>query len=93
VNYVPAMVSKLDESVGRIVQALQKRHMLENSIIVFLSDNGAPTKGRQPNWGSNWPFKGVSRRRYITSRTRNAYPTSVPNLSLDLLLTNETLVA
>jgi arylsulfatase A-like enzyme len=54
------MVSKLDESVGRVVQALQRRHMLENSIIVFLSDNGAPTKGQQPNWGSNWPFKGVS---------------------------------
>ncbi|KAJ4450929.1 hypothetical protein ANN_02364, partial [Periplaneta americana] len=54
-----AMVSKLDESVGRVVQALQRRHMLENSIIVFLSDNGAPTKGRYPNWGSNWPLKGV----------------------------------
>jgi arylsulfatase A-like enzyme len=54
------MVSKLDESVGRVVQALQRRHMLQNSIIVFLSDNGAPTKGKQPNWGSNWPFKGVS---------------------------------
>jgi arylsulfatase A-like enzyme len=60
-KYISAMVSKLDESVGRIVRALQRRHMLENSIIVFLSDNGAPTKGRQPNWGSNWPFKGVSR--------------------------------
>ena len=54
------MVSKLDESVGRVVQALQRRHMLENSIIVFLSDNGAPTRGRSPNWGSNWPLKGVS---------------------------------
>ena len=54
------MVSKLDESVGRVVQALQTRHMLEKSIIVFLSDNGAPTKGRYPNWGSNWPLKGVS---------------------------------
>jgi len=58
--FVSAMVSKLDESVGRVVQALQRSHMLENSIIVFLSDNGAPTKGQQPNWGSNWPLKGVS---------------------------------
>ncbi|PNF39716.1 Arylsulfatase B [Cryptotermes secundus] len=54
-----AMVSKLDESVGRVVQALQRRHMLESSVILFLSDNGAPSKGRQPNWGSNWPLKGV----------------------------------
>ena len=58
--HVTAMVSKLDESVGRVVQALQRRHMLESSVILFLSDNGAPTKGRQPNWGSNWPLKGVS---------------------------------
>ena len=34
--------------------------MLENSIIAFLSDNGAPARGRSPNWGSNWPLKGVS---------------------------------
>ena len=37
-----AMMSKLDESVGRVVSALNGRGMLKNSIIVFMSDNGAP---------------------------------------------------
>ncbi|XP_021919140.1 arylsulfatase B-like isoform X2 [Zootermopsis nevadensis] len=56
-----AMVSKLDESVGRIVGALWTKGMLENSIIVFTSDNGAPSVdvvGYQ-NWGSNYPLRGL----------------------------------
>lgn len=54
------MVSKLDESVGRVVAALQERDMLSNSVIVFASDNGAITTGIHHNKGSNWPLKGVS---------------------------------
>nr|CAD7396197.1 unnamed protein product [Timema poppensis] len=54
-----AMVCKLDESVGRVVEALRKSNMLDNSIIVFLSDNGAPTVGIHANKGSNYPLKGV----------------------------------
>lgn len=53
------MVAKLDESVGRIVSALEKGNMLQNSIIIFLADNGAPTVGVFSNWGSNYPLKGI----------------------------------
>lgn len=54
-----AMVTKLDESVGKIVEALERNKMLENSIILFMSDNGAPIEGIYSNSGSNFPFKGV----------------------------------
>lgn len=65
------MVSKLDESVGRVVQALKEKKMLQNTIIVFMSDNGSPSfddsgrsfpanAGISPNWGSNFPYRGVS---------------------------------
>lgn len=54
-----AMVSKLDESVGKVVQALKNHQMLDNSIIIFQSDNGAPMVGEYKNWGSNWPLRGV----------------------------------
>lgn len=54
------MASKLDESVGRIVKALDQTQQLKNSIIIFYSDNGAPSVGMFNNTGSNWPFRGVS---------------------------------
>ncbi|XP_015172105.1 PREDICTED: arylsulfatase B-like isoform X2 [Polistes dominula] len=54
-----AMVSKLDESVGEVIAALRKREMLENSIILFISDNGAPTINIFSNHGSNYPLKGI----------------------------------
>ena len=37
-----AMVHAVDEQIGRIIAALEKQGMLENTIIVFSSDNGGP---------------------------------------------------
>lgn len=41
-----AMVSKLDTSVGKVVKALSDSNMLENTVILFMADNGAPVVGR-----------------------------------------------
>lgn len=53
------MISKIDDSVGTLVEALESKGMLQNSIIVFISDNGAPTIGTFRNWGSNYPLRGI----------------------------------
>ncbi|KZC04356.1 Arylsulfatase J [Dufourea novaeangliae] len=53
------MLTKLDESVGRVVEALRKKGMLKNSIIVFSTDNGGPPAGFNLNAGSNWPLRGT----------------------------------
>lgn len=53
------MLYKLDESVGKIVATLDEKGMLNNSIIVFTTDNGGPAGGYDNNAASNWPLKGV----------------------------------
>lgn len=53
------MISKLDQCVGDVVEALDRKGMLENSIIMFMSDNGAPTIGVYATTGSNYPLRGV----------------------------------
>lgn len=53
------MVRRLDEGVGEVVAALREKDMLQDSIIVFLADNGAPTFGVHSNRGSNVPLRGV----------------------------------
>lgn len=53
------MVSRLDESVGRIFHALGDKGMLRDSLILFLTDNGAASIGRFRNWGSNYPLRGT----------------------------------
>ncbi|XP_054735677.1 arylsulfatase B [Anastrepha obliqua] len=53
-----AMVSRLDQSIGRIIHALEKANMLQNSIVAFQSDNGGPSVGLFSNSASNFPFKG-----------------------------------
>lgn len=42
-----AMVSKLDTGIGKVLKALEKKKMLGNSIVLFLSDNGAPVSGEK----------------------------------------------
>ncbi|EFX81012.1 hypothetical protein DAPPUDRAFT_303738 [Daphnia pulex] len=54
-----AMVHELDVSVGKIVKSLGDNNMLENTVIVFSTDNGGPAEGFNQNAASNWPLKGV----------------------------------
>jgi len=56
------MLKSLDESVGGIIESLDKNGMLKDSIVLFISDNGAPTVDLlwgHGNTGSNWPLRGV----------------------------------
>lgn len=41
-QYALAMISAIDDGVGKIVAALNKYQLLENTMIIFISDNGAP---------------------------------------------------
>ncbi|MCA0932496.1 sulfatase-like hydrolase/transferase [Lutimonas saemankumensis] len=50
-----AMVSAVDDGVGRVLQKLEEKGLDENTIIVFLSDNG----GAKNNASNNGPLRGL----------------------------------
>jgi arylsulfatase A-like enzyme len=50
-----AMVSSLDEQIGRLVQEITQRGEREQTCIVFLSDNGGPENA---NASDNGPLRG-----------------------------------
>ncbi|XP_068709388.1 arylsulfatase B-like [Montipora foliosa] len=52
-----AMVTALDESVGRVRDALANKGMLQDSVIIFTTDNGGAPYGLNWNAGSNWPLR------------------------------------
>ncbi|XP_048479039.1 uncharacterized protein LOC105390596 isoform X2 [Plutella xylostella] len=53
------MVTSLDRSIGDIVAALADSKMLQNTIIAFVSDNGAAPVGKTQNYGTNLPLRGL----------------------------------
>jgi arylsulfatase A-like enzyme len=66
-----AYTSHMDHSVGRLIETLQRTDRYEDTLIVFSSDNGSPTRDTEgdvmkypgyqedcPRLGSNFPLKG-----------------------------------
>ncbi|KAI1301338.1 Arylsulfatase B [Halotydeus destructor] len=53
------MLLSMDLSIGKIFAHLSEKNMLENSIVIFMSDNGGPASGFQGNVASNWPLRGT----------------------------------
>ncbi|QLG95433.1 arylsulfatase [Pseudomonas yamanorum] len=48
-----AMIEGMDTSIGRVLEKLDQRGELKNTVVVFLSDNGAAGSSREanPKWG------------------------------------------
>ncbi len=54
-----AMILALDDAIGRVLAALRESGRAENTLVVFLSDNGAALiPGSAENGGSNAPLRG-----------------------------------
>jgi arylsulfatase A-like enzyme len=57
-----AMVDRMDQGIGKIIEALQETGELENTLIFFLSDNGASSDNAQ-NYGPGFDRPGETRDR------------------------------
>lgn len=57
-RHYAGMIECIDRNIGRLVDELKERGEFDNTLIVFVSDNGADTV-RGPLWGqlSNAPFR------------------------------------
>lgn len=57
-RYALAMLSAIDDGVGRILRKLREHHLERDTLIFFVSDNGAPLKGMRDlpisNPGGAW---------------------------------------
>jgi arylsulfatase A-like enzyme len=53
-----AEMSAMDDAVGRVLGTLREHGLEDNTLIVFLSDNGGPMTKMGPNGSNNRPLKG-----------------------------------
>lgn len=49
-----AAITEMDKGIGQVIAALEKKQMIDDTIIVFLSDNG----GEEENGADNKPYRG-----------------------------------
>ncbi len=79
-----AMIESLDENIGRLVQAIENKGELEETIIFFTSDNGglstsegSPTCNFPLSEGKGWMYEGGTREPLIISYPKLIEPSSV----------------
>ena len=53
------MVAAMDEAIGQVLGALDEQHMLDNTLILFSSDNGGPNPGTVTDNGPLRAGKGT----------------------------------
>ena len=57
-----AMMSAMDDNIGRVIKALKDSGQYENTLVTFISDNGGPTmNGVTVNGSVNAPLRGYKR--------------------------------
>ncbi len=59
-----AMIDRMDQGIGRMIKTLESANQLDNTLILFLSDNGGCAEELGPN------YKG----RHLPARTRDGRP-------------------
>ena len=56
------MLHALDQSVGKVIEALTRTNLLEDTIVLYYNDNGGPTalEVTHPTTANNFPLRSVS---------------------------------
>ena len=94
-----SMVKAMDENVGRVLEALERLGVADDTLVVFTSDNGglstlgrpnAPTSNHPLRSGKGWCYEGGIRVPFIVRApgvTRPGSTSPVPVVSMDVFPT------
>jgi arylsulfatase A-like enzyme len=55
------MVKALDEGIGNVTRTLTETGQLDDTLVIFSTDNGGPADFFNRNMASNWPLRGMKR--------------------------------
>ena len=89
-----AMIQSVDKSVGRVMKKLEDMGIADNTIVIFMSDNGglastgegSPTSNLPLRAGKGWLYEGGIREPYLIKwpgKTKPGSQCSVPVTSTD----------
>lgn len=78
-----AMVEQMDDGIGKVLNALEKNGTLDNTLVIFLSDNGASSEGHMYNkverTGAEWKSKLIPK---YNKKGEKVKPGDFPNREL-----------
>ena len=93
-----SMVYAMDENVGRVIKKLEDLDLMENTLIIFTSDNGglstletakwkAPTSIKPLRAGKGWAYEGGIRVPLIIKKpeSKEGLKIDAPVISMDFL--------
>lgn len=72
-----AMVDRMDQNIGKVMEALQQHELDENTIVIFLSDNGGSNEVLLPEWNDSTKVIG-EKGSYVAYREPWANVSDVP---------------
>ncbi|MFY7910931.1 MAG: sulfatase [Emticicia sp.] len=88
-----AMIESLDEGIGRVMSALEKKNLLENTVIIFASDNGTLMQSASSlpfRKGKGWCYEGGTRTPliiYWKNKIEGGKVIDEPTITMDLTST------
>lgn len=88
-----AMIESVDESVGMVLKKLKEKNLLENTMVVFASDNGGltyTTSNSPLKQGKGWAYEGGTRTPLIVywkGKIQGARTIAEPAITMDIYST------
>ena len=88
-----AMIESVDESVGRVIETLKKKNLLENTLIIFAADNGTLMSSATSlpfKKGKGWCYEGGTRTpllMYWKGSFENGSEFKQPIITMDIMAT------